>query len=132
MVNTKVNSKHLRSGKILKKNLKSKLLSLKEKAKKQSSKFTQEELKNSTRIFKSATPKYTWDWYLKWVSSAFVLGAMSIRGIPELQNVDLILSIIGISGWVGVSIAWKDRALIMLNTVGLFFLLRNLITLWVQ
>ena len=132
MVNTKVNSKHLRSGKILKKNLKSKLLSLKEKAKKQSSKFTQEELKNSTRIFKSATPKYTWDWYLKWVSSAFVLGAMSIRGIPELQNVDLILSIIGISGWVGVSIAWKDRALIMLNAVGLFFLLRNLITIWVQ
>ena len=50
----------------------------------------------------------------------------------ELQNVDLILSIIGISGWVGVSIAWKDRALIMLNTVGLFFLLRNLVTLWVQ
>ena len=132
MVNTKVTSKHLRSGKILKKNLKSKLLSLKEKAKKQSSKFTQEELKNSTRIFKSATPKYTWDWYLKWVSSAFVLGAMSIRGIPELQNVDLILSIIGITGWVGVSIAWKDRALIMLNAVGLFFLLRNLITLWLQ
>ena len=127
-----LNSKQLRNGKILKKNLKSKLLSLKEKAKKQSSSFTKEELKNSTRIFKSATPKYTWDWYLKWISSSFVLGAMSIRGIPELQNVDLILSIIGISGWVGVSIAWKDRALIMLNTVGLFFLLRNLITLWVQ
>ena len=127
-----LNSKQLRNGKILKKNLKSKLLSLKEKAKKQSSSFTKEELKNSTRIFKSATPKYTWDWYLKWISSAFILGAMSIRGIPELQNVDLILSIIGISGWVGVSIAWKDRALIMLNTVGLFFLLRNLITLWVQ
>ena len=127
-----LNSKQLMNGKILKKNLKSKLLSLKEKAKKQSSSFTKEELKNSTRIFKSATPKYTWDWYLKWISSAFILGAMSIRGIPELQNVDLILSIIGISGWVGVSIAWKDRALIMLNTVGLFFLLRNLVTLWVQ
>ena len=127
-----LNSKQLRNGKILKKNLKNKLLSLKEKAKKHSSSFTKEELKNSTRIFKSATPKYTWDWYLKWVSSAFVLGAMSIRGIPELQNVDLILSIIGISGWVGVSIAWKDRALIMLNAVGLFFLLRNLITIWVQ
>ena len=71
-------------------------------------------------------------WYLKWVSSALVLSAMSIRGIPELQQLDLILSIFGISGWVGVSIAWKDRALIMLNTVGLFFLLRNLITIWVQ
>ena len=116
----------------MKKNLKNKLLNLKEKAKKQSSSFTTEELKNSTRIFKSATPKYTWDWYLKWVSSALVLSAMSIRGIPELQNIDLILSICGITGWVGVSIAWKDRALIMLNTVGLFFLLRNLITIWVQ
>ncbi len=116
----------------MKKNLKDKLLSLKEKAKKQSSSFTKQELENSTRIFKSATPKYTWDWYLKWISSSFVLGAMSIRGIPELQSVDLILSIIGISGWVGVSIAWKDRALIMLNAVGLIFLLRNLITLWVQ
>ena len=127
-----LNSKQLRNGKILKKNLKSKLLSLKEKAKKQSSSFTKEELKNSTRIFKSATPKYTWDWYLKWISSALVLSAMSIRGIPELQQLDLILSIFGIAGWVGVSIAWKDRALIMLNTVGLFFLLRNLITIWVQ
>ena len=116
----------------MKKNLKNKLLNLKEKAKKQSSSFTTEELKNSTRIFKSATPKYTWDWYLKWVSSALVLSAMSIRGIPELQQLDLILSIFGIAGWVGVSIAWKDRALIMLNTVGLFFLLRNLITIWVQ
>ena len=33
------------------------------------------------------------DWYLKWISSAFILGAMSIRD-PELQSVDLILSII--------------------------------------
>ena len=24
------------------------------------------EIKNSKRIFKSATPKYTADWYLKW------------------------------------------------------------------
>ena len=94
--------------------------------------FKKEELQNSKRIFKSATPKYTWDWYLKWVSSILVLSAMSIRGIPELHQTDLILSILGVTGWVGVSIAWKDRALIMLNSVGLLFLLRNLITLWVQ
>ena len=117
---------------IIKEKLENKLKSLKDKAKKQSSSFSAEELKKSTRIFKSATPKYTWDWYLKWISSALVLGAMSIRGIPELQELDLILAIFGIAGWVGVSIAWKDRALIMSNTVGLFFLLRNLITLWVQ
>ena len=84
------------------------------------------------KVINKVTPSHGLSWYLKWISSSFVLGAMSIRGIPELQSVDLILSIIGISGWVGVSIAWKDRALIMLNAVGLIFLLRNLITLWVQ
>ena len=47
-------------------------------------KFSKEELKNSKRIFKSATPKYTADWYIKWISSVIVLCAMSIRGVPEL------------------------------------------------
>tara|TARA_B100001113_G_scaffold284646_1_gene239871 strand:- start:1624 stop:1923 length:300 start_codon:yes stop_codon:yes gene_type:complete len=89
-------------------------------------KFTPEEIENSKRIFKSATPKYTADWYIKWVASAFVLAAMSIRGIAEYQLYDLYLSIIGITGWVIVSILWKDRALIMLNSFGLLFLLRTL------
>ncbi len=91
-------------------------------------KFTQEELENSKRIFKSATPKYTADWYIKWVASVFVLAAMSMRGIPEFQFYDLVLSIIGIFGWVIVSVLWRDRALIILNSFGLLFLLRNLFT----
>ena len=89
-------------------------------------KFSQEEIENSKRIIKSATPKYTADWYIKWIASAFVLAAMSIRGIPEYQLYDLYLSIVGIFGWVIVSILWKDRALIMLNSFGLLFLLRTL------
>lgn len=88
--------------------------------------FNEEELQNSKRIFKSATPKYTLDWYLKWVASFIVLSAMAIRGIPELQMYDLILSIIGIFLWLLVSIMWKDRALILLNGVGLLFLINNL------
>ena len=89
-------------------------------------KFQKEELENSNRIFKSATPKYTADWYIKWVASAFVLSAMSIRGVDGLQQADLILSLIGIIGWLIVSILWKDRALIMLNGAGLLFLIKNL------
>ena len=88
--------------------------------------FHPEEIENSKRIFKSATPKYTADWYIKWIASAFVLAAMSIRGIPEYHLYDLYLSIIGIFGWVIVSVLWKDRALIMLNSFGLLFLLRTL------
>ena len=87
-----------------------------------------EELKNSNRWFKSATPKYTLDWYIKWIASIFVLVAMSIRGVEGLQLYDLILSIIGITGWLVVAALWEDRALIMLNSVGLLLLLKNLVT----
>tara|TARA_Y100000401_G_C8236137_1_gene180634 strand:+ start:306 stop:605 length:300 start_codon:yes stop_codon:yes gene_type:complete len=89
-------------------------------------KFDKKELENSKRIFKSATPKYDISWYVKWIASAFILAAISIRGIEGLQFYDLILSLFGISGWLIVSVLWRDRALIVLNGVGLIFLLRNL------
>jgi hypothetical protein len=88
-------------------------------------KFSKEEIENSKRIFKSATPKYTVDWYLKWIASIFVLVAMSYRGINS--DIDLYLSIIGIGLWLIVSIIWNDRALITVNGVGLILLVNNLI-----
>ena len=88
---------------------------------------SQEELEKSNRWFKSATPKYTFDWYVKWISSIIILAAMSIRGVEGLQLYDLILSIIGITGWLIVAAIWEDRALIMLNSVGLLLLLKNLV-----
>ena len=88
---------------------------------------SQEELKKSNRWFKSATPKYTLDWYIKWVASIIILAAMSVRGVEGLQLYDLILSLIGITGWLIVSMVWEDRALIMLNSFGLVLLLKNLI-----
>ena len=90
-----------------------------------------EELKNSKRWFKSATPKYTLDWYIKWVSSIFILAAMSMRGVEGLQLYDLIFSITGVAGWLVVSAIWEDRALIMLNSFGLLLLLKNFIILLV-
>mgnify|MGYP001205720497 CR=1 FL=1 len=88
--------------------------------------FDEKELENSKRIFKSATPKYTLDWYIKWVASIVILMAMSIRGVDGYQIYDLYLSLVGIVLWGIVSIMWKDRALIMLNGAGLIFLLNNL------
>jgi len=88
--------------------------------------ISKEELENSTRIQKSATPKYTIDWYVKWVASTFILAAMSMRGVAGLELTDLILSACGVALWLWVSIIWKDRALVLLNGVGLLFLLRNL------
>ena len=82
-------------------------------------KFSQEEIKNSKRIFKSSTPKGGIDWYIKWVSSIIILTAITIRsaGVPELMWVDMLLSWIGACGWFVVSWMWKDRALILLNGV---------------
>lgn len=90
-------------------------------------KFTPEEIENSDRIFKSATPKYTLDWYVKWVASVFVLVAMSFRGVAGYEIYDLMLSIVGITLWLWVSVIWNDRALIMLNGAGLLLLARNFI-----
>ena len=87
--------------------------------------YSKEELQNSKRLFKSATPKYTLDWFIKWVASFFILGALSMRGVEGLQTYDLALSIIGVGLWLIVSVIWKDRALILLNGVGLLLLLRN-------
>ena len=89
--------------------------------------ISEEELANSKRIFKSATPKYTIDWYVKWIASIFILSAMSMRGVTGLEQADLIVSTFGVALWLWVSILWKDRALILLNGVGLLFLIRNLV-----
>lgn len=92
-----------------------------------SPKFDEKELKNSNRIFKSATPKYTKDWYVKWTASFFILISMSMRGIEGLQFLDLCFSLIGVTGWLIVGVLWKDRALILLNGVGVALLLRTLL-----
>ena len=99
--------------------------------------FTEQEKKEnphlkSERILKSATPKYTTDWYVKWVASLLVLAAMSTRGVEGLVFWDLVLSVTGISLWLWVAVMWNDRALILLNGIGLLFLLRNLMEFLAQ
>ena len=91
--------------------------------------FEPDELKNSKRIFKSATPKGDLSWYVKWASSLIIVSAMSLRGIEGMQFYDLTLSIVGVTGWLWVGLLWKDLSLIILNSLGLMFLLKNLATL---
>ena len=85
-------------------------------------KFSKEELENSKRIYKSATPKLTFGWYIKWVSSVLLILAMFARGFEELKLVDLMFSTLGCAGWLVVSLIWKDRALIILNSLAVFVL----------
>lgn len=88
--------------------------------------FTVGEIKHSSRIVKSATPKNDLSWYIKWISSIFILSSMSIRGVPGLQTYDLILSLVGVTGWLTVGFLWRDRALILLNGVGIILFLNTL------
>ena len=93
-----------------------------------SPKFNEQELKNSKRIFKSATPKYTIDWYIKWVASAVLLIAMASRSNPDLALYDQAFSLVGTFGWLIVALIWKDRALIILNTAAVIILGSGLIS----
>ena len=90
--------------------------------------FHPDEIANSNRIQKSATPKHDVSWYVKWVASCFILSSMSIRGIEGLQFYDTILSLVGVTGWMVVGLLWKDRALILLNGAGIVLFIRTLIT----
>jgi len=91
-------------------------------------KYAKEELANSKRIFKSATPKQTIDWYVKWASSVILLTAMVIRSADISNTIDTILSFVGCLGWLFVAFIWKDRALILLNGIACFILLTGLLT----
>ena len=71
-------------------------------------KFSKEELQNSKRIYKSATPKLTIDWYIKWVSSVLLIIAMFARGFEELKLLDLVFSTLGCMGWLVVSLICKE------------------------
>jgi len=79
------------------------------------------------QTFRKITPNSGASWYVKWTASVFIITSMSMRGIDGLQFYDLLLSTVGVSGWLWVGILWKDRALILLNGIGLALLLRTLL-----
>ena len=91
--------------------------------------YTVAEIENSSRIQKSVTPKYTADWYIKWIASVIVLFAVAIRsaGVPELMIWDMFLSWIGAAMWAVVGLIWKDRAILLLNGVLALMLFSGLI-----
>ena len=90
-------------------------------------KYTKEEIQNSKRIYKSATPKQDLSWYVKWTSSVILIGAFAVRSTQTFPFIDLCLSLIGCTGWLWVGLLWKDRALIILNGIAVFILLTGVI-----
>ena len=90
-------------------------------------KYSKEEVENSKRIYKSATPKQDLSWYVKWIASAFLICAFAVRSSQLYPFLDLSLTLIGVTGWLWVGLFWKDRALIILNGIAVFILLTGFI-----
>jgi hypothetical protein len=62
-------------------------------------------------------------YYAKWVATFLVLIAVACRSVDEIPKIyDVVFSFVGTGMWLYVSLAWKDRALILLNSVISFML----------
>jgi fatty-acid desaturase len=77
---------------------------------------------DNDQIFEAVTPKYTLDWYVKWIASVFILISIAFRAADGYLLWDLAFGTLGVIGWLVVSILWRDRALILLNGVSLMML----------
>ena len=67
---------------------------------------------------KTVTPLYTKDLYIKWISSIILIGGMLCTA-NNLYPINLYFHLIGLSGWFVVAMIWNDRALIIINAIGL-------------
>jgi len=68
------------------------------------------------------------DWYLKWFASILVLISLAMRSAgADYRMYDLMFGSVGVLLWTWVSIIWKDRALIMLNTISAFMLISTIL-----
>lgn len=71
----------------------------------------------------NAVKKRSLDWYLKWFATSLIILSVTFRmsGI-EYRIFDLAFGTIGTLSWLIVAIFWKDRSLIVLNSVMLIML----------
>jgi len=75
---------------------------------------------------KTVTPLHTTDWYIKWVSSIVLIIGMVLTA-NNLFPWNVLIQAIGIAGWLIVSIMWNDRALMIVNAVGVAILLNGFV-----
>ena len=67
-------------------------------------------------------------WYVKWTATILVLIAVMCRSVDEIPKIyDVAFSWAGTLGWLYVGLQWKDRALIILNSVIGFLLFTALV-----
>ena len=73
-----------------------------------------------TLAIKKVTPRYDLSWYIKWAASVFLLICMSLVGMGGYEPWNMVMSLIGVVGWMAVGMLWHDGALIILNGIAIF------------
>jgi len=71
------------------------------------------------------TPLHTIDWYIKWVASITLLFGMILTA-NNIYPFNIFVHMIGLIGWLVVSLMWNDRALMVINAFALATLLTSL------
>ncbi len=74
----------------------------------------------------TTTPLHTKDWYVKWIASVILLVGMILTA-QNIYPINLFVNIAGLIGWLIVSIMWNDRALIVINAVGVSIYLNGIV-----
>ena len=81
-----------------------------------------------TRMIKKVTPTHTFDWWLKWVSTAFIMVGLSIRAADYHTVLDMALTLNGTIGWLIVAVIWHDRAPMIMNAAAAALLVMGILT----
>ena len=76
---------------------------------------------NSSRVYKKVTPKGDLSWYVKWGSVVLVVIGWMLHAI-NLYPWNVTIQLTGVAGWLWVGYLWHDRALIVLNSIGVALL----------
>jgi len=83
-------------------------------------------MKQNENVLQKVTPTHTKDWYLKWFSSIVLIIGMILTS-NNIFPLNLVLHIIGIGGWLIVAMMWNDRALIVINSIGVVIYINGIL-----
>ena len=79
-----------------------------------------------TKLLKKVTPTHTKDWYIKWGSSIILIIGMILTS-NNIYPLNLVLHIVVIGGWLIVAMMWNDRALMVINSIGIVIYINGII-----
>ncbi len=80
------------------------------------------------QLITSITPKYDKSWYIKWVSSFFIIMGMILTSLDvSLFPLNLFFHLVGVIGWFVVGMLWHDRSLILLNGIAVSIFLMGIL-----